>query len=103
MSAQRESQLEPQVVPLLEPQGPELEPLHAKIGEAHHKIGGLESRLRAIDDELAGFGQQREQYRLLDDVCNTLETLAQQGIAQTFWGDRADQADGHLREVRERV
>ncbi|HEX5045965.1 MAG TPA: AgmX/PglI C-terminal domain-containing protein [Gammaproteobacteria bacterium] len=100
MSAQLESQLEPQAEPQ---RAPQLEPLQTKIGEAHDKIGGLEGRLRAIDDELASFGEQREQYRLLDDVCNTLDKLAQQGVAQTFWGDRADQADGHLREVRERV
>jgi outer membrane biosynthesis protein TonB len=100
MAAQLEPQLDPQTAPQPAAQ---LEPLQAKIGKAHDKLGGLEHRLRAVDEELKGFGEQREQYRLLDEVCNTLDKLAQQGVAQTFWGGRADQADTHLREVRERV
>src|SRR5882672_1910840 len=73
------------------------------LGQAQEKIGGLEERLRSVDAELESFAAQREQYRLLAEICGSLDKLGQQGVAQTFWGDRADQADGHLREVRERV
>jgi outer membrane biosynthesis protein TonB len=73
------------------------------LGQAQQKIGGLEERLRSVDAELESLAAQREQYRLLDEICGSLDKLTQQGVAQTFWGDRADQADGHLREVRERV
>ncbi|HET8696581.1 MAG TPA: AgmX/PglI C-terminal domain-containing protein [Gammaproteobacteria bacterium] len=74
-----------------------------KVGEAHKKIEGLEERLRAVDAELEACAAQREQYRLLDDVCNSLDKLASQGAADTFWGERAGEAQSHLEGARRRI
>ncbi len=61
--------------------------------------------MQAIDSELSAFAAQRERYRLLEDVCASLETLERLGAAPTFWGDQFDQpaAAEHVRAVRGRV
>jgi len=81
------------------------ESLIAQLDEAGQRVGGLERELQAIDTELASFAAQRERYRLLEDVCASLETLEQLGAAPTFWGEEFDQpaAAAHVRAVRGRV
>ena len=81
------------------------ETLFAQIDEAEQRVGGLEAELQAIDGELSAFAAQRERYRLLEDVCASLETLEQLGAAPAFWGEHFDQpaAAAHLRAVRGRV
>src|SRR6478752_6944676 len=81
------------------------ESLVAQIDETEQRVGGLERELQAIDNELSTFAAQRERYRLLEDVCTSLEMLEQLGAAPTFWGDRFDQpaAAEHLRAVRGRI
>jgi outer membrane biosynthesis protein TonB len=81
------------------------QPLISKIDEAEQRIDGLSQELRAIDDELAGLAARREQYRLLDEACTTLETLAQLGAAESFWGTRFDAAavDEQLSAARRRI
>jgi DNA repair exonuclease SbcCD ATPase subunit len=81
------------------------ESLIAQIDQAEQKVGGLERELQAIDSELSAFAAQRERYRLLEDVCASLETLERLGAGPTFWGDEFDQpaAAAHVRAVRARV
>ena len=81
------------------------ESLISQIDEAEQRVGGLERELQAIDSELLAFAAQRERYRLLEDVCASLETLERLGAAPTFWGDRFDEpaAAEHVRAVRGRV
>jgi outer membrane biosynthesis protein TonB len=81
------------------------ESLIAQIDEAGQRVGGLERELQTIDSELAAFAAQRERYRLLEDVCASLETLERLGAAPTFWGEKFDQpsAAEHVRAVRGRV
>ena len=81
------------------------ESLIAQIDDAEQRVGGLERELQAIDSELSAFAAQRERYRLLEDVCASLEMLEQLGAAPTFWGDQFDQpaAAEHVRAVRGRV
>ena len=83
----------------------EKQPLLSKIDEAQDRLGGLERDLREVDGELASFSAKGEQYRLLENVCTSLETLGQLGAAEVFWGKRFDKDGGaqHLRDVRERV
>ena len=60
--------------------------------------------LRAVDDELDGLSTERQQYRLLHEVCGALEELSELGAAGLFWGERAaDGGDDHVRLVRGRV
>src|SRR5512139_3531971 len=81
------------------------QPLLAEIDKAQEHIDGLQQNLHAVDKELATLAAQREQFRLLQDACSTLESLASLGAGQAFWGSRADAAAAaeHLREVRARV
>ncbi|HVS22792.1 MAG TPA: AgmX/PglI C-terminal domain-containing protein [Gammaproteobacteria bacterium] len=83
----------------------ENQPLLAQIDEAQGKLGGLEQDLRAVDGELSGLAAKREQYRLLEGVCTSLETLAERGLGETFWGDDFDSAEAaeHVGRVRARV
>jgi outer membrane biosynthesis protein TonB len=83
----------------------ENQPLLAQIDEAQGKLGGLEKDLQAVDNELSGLAAQREQYRLLEGVCTSLETLAGLGLGETFWGDDFDSAEAaeHVGRVRARV
>jgi len=83
----------------------ENQPLLAQIDEAQGKLGGLEQDLRAIDGELSVLAAKREQYRLLEGVCTSLETLAELGLGETFWGEEFDSAEAaeHVGRVRARV
>jgi hypothetical protein len=81
------------------------QPLIAQIDEAEAQLGGLENDLRVVDEELAGLATEREQYRLVEGVCDSLDKLSGLGIGQMFWGDDIDQneATEHLQKVRARV
>jgi hypothetical protein len=81
------------------------QPLRSQIDRVEAKLDGLQGTLRALDGELSKLAPQREQYGLVENVCDSLEKLRTLGVANMFWGDGADerQADAHLRQVRERL
>ena len=83
----------------------EQQALVTQLAEARERLNGLEGDLRAIDDELHGLAPEREQNRLLDHVCGSLEQLRQTGGAELFWGnsDAANAGAEHIRRVRGRV
>jgi hypothetical protein len=67
-------------------------------------LDGLVRDLGAIDDELEGLAAEREQYRLLAEVCGSLERLDELGATELFWGQNADgAARDHLGRVWDRV
>ena len=81
------------------------QPLRTQIDRVEEKIDGLANNLRAIDGELSKLAPQREQFGLVQNVCESLEKLRALGHADMFWGDHADErkADRHLDEVRGRL
>ena len=81
------------------------QPLLAQIDEAEDRLGGFENELRAVDGELSTLATRREQHRLLEQTCASLEALAQLGAGGEFWGPRLSEAeaDVHVREVRARL
>ncbi len=83
----------------------EQQALVTQLAEARERLNGLEGELRAIDDELNGLAPEREQNRLLDHVCGSLEQLRQTGGAELFWGSSGAASAGteHTRRVRSRV
>jgi hypothetical protein len=83
----------------------EEQPLRSQIDRVEAKLGGLENSLRAIDGELSKLAPQREQYGLVQNVCESLEKLRELGVSSMFWGERVGErdAESHLREVRERL
>jgi outer membrane biosynthesis protein TonB len=81
------------------------QPLQQQIDRVEAKLGGLTKDLRAVDGELSKLLPQREQFELVQNVCDSLERLRALGVSSMFWGEHADasQADRHLGEVRGRL
>jgi hypothetical protein len=78
--------------------------LHTQLEEARKRLDGLVRDLGSIDDQLEGLSTERERYRLLAEVCGSLEQLDELGAAELFWGERVDgAARGHLGRVWDRV
>jgi hypothetical protein len=85
--------------------GQDQQALLEQLAQAQEKLDRLAGDLRAIDGELEELSTERQQFRLLHDVCGALEELRQLGGAELFWGDRATAATGEqqLQRVRGQV
>jgi len=81
------------------------QPLREQIDRVEAKLGGLSNDLRAVDGELTELLPQREQFELVQNVCDSLERLRELGVSRMFWGEKADEheADRHIEEVRGRL
>src|SRR5687768_6404764 len=79
--------------------------LVAEIAQAKQALETLTSELRGVDGELEELATEREQHRLLVDVCNSLDRLYVTGGAALFWGENTgnDASVEQVRRVRERV
>lgn len=77
----------------------ELPTLQARISEAHEKIAGLEKKQRAVDSELQGMSEQRQQYQLLEQVCSSLNKLDEMGAAALFWGEHTQAAASYVKRA----
>lgn len=58
----------------------------AKISE---KVAGLEKKLGVLDDEIASHARQSQQYKLLSNICLSLDQLNEMGASNLFWGSEA--------------
>jgi len=81
------------------------EALFAALGTSQESVDGLVSELRALEEKLEALSGERNQHRLLHEVCDALAELGKLGAAQLFWGTREAVAagEGQLGKVRERV
>jgi hypothetical protein len=79
--------------------------LAAELAQAREALSAVAGELRAVDDELESLATEREQHRLLLDLCSSLDKLGQIGGTALFWGDGTDKAASadHVRRVRARV
>jgi hypothetical protein len=79
--------------------------LLAQLELARQQLDRLVADLRGVDAELEALATEREQYRVVNEVCGALDRLRQLGGAELFWGDRsaANQGDAQLMRVRSRV
>jgi len=79
--------------------------LRAQIEQARARLRDQGNELRALDQELADLAPRRRQHELLGQACAALEGLERLGVAELFWGGRADARTGAgpLRAARERV
>jgi len=82
---------------------PDEQTLRAELARSRETVERLSRDLRAVNSELESLAKDREQHRLLGDVCGALEELGRLGAAGSFWGDRIHDGDAHLRAVRGRV
>jgi hypothetical protein len=62
--------------------------LLSRVEQARAEIASLEGKQKKLDAKLAGLSEQRQQYELLDQVCESLEKLDQMGAAHLFWGEK---------------
>src|SRR6516225_10689260 len=92
-------------------QAPKGEPLKdqqaliAELGTSQESLDALVGELRSLDAQLEALTPERNQHRLLHQVCDALGELGQLGGAQLFWGTAEAVASGEyqLGRVRERV
>ncbi|MCZ6888407.1 MAG: AgmX/PglI C-terminal domain-containing protein [Gammaproteobacteria bacterium] len=83
----------------------EREALTSEHQAAQRKLDDLEAAVCAAEDELVAHLATRPNYDLLEQTCQTLETLAQYGVAELFWGKEmvGATADQHLADVLAKV
>lgn len=67
--------------------------IKGQIARINEKISDLEKKLHALDDELASYSGQSQQYQLLGDICSSLDKLNGMGASDLFWGREAEAYD----------
>jgi len=84
---------------------PDPQALAVELSQTRERIEALARDLHAVDVELGALAGEREQHRLLQDACRSLDELDERGAADLFWGDPAAARAGgeHLRRARQHV
>jgi outer membrane biosynthesis protein TonB len=79
--------------------------LITELGTSQESVDTLVGELRSLDARLEALATERNQHRLLHQVCDALGELDQLGGAQLFWGtaEAVTTAEYQLGRVRERV
>jgi hypothetical protein len=79
--------------------------LAAELAQARQALDALAVDLRAIDGELESLATEREQHRLLLEICSSLDKLGEIGGDGLFWGEGVDKDAGadRVRRVLARV
>jgi len=79
--------------------------LLAELGTSQESVDALVGELRALDAQLEALATERNQHRLLHQVCDALGELGKLGGAQLFWGtaEAVTTGEDQLGRVRERV
>lgn len=81
----------------------EQQDLHAQVAQARGRIAGLEEKLRVVDSGLESMSVQRQQFQLLNDICESLDKLSGLGADHLFWGEQLGTHDAaaHVSRVRD--
>ena len=79
--------------------------LIAELGTSQESVDALVGELRSLDAQLEALATERNQHRLLHQVCDALGELGKLGGAQLFWGtaEAVTTGEDQLGRVRERV
>src|SRR5215469_1638329 len=79
--------------------------LIAELGTSQESVDALVGELRSLDAQLEALTPERNQHRLLHEVCDALGELGKLGGAQMFWGTAEAVTTGEIQlgRVRERV
>jgi len=79
--------------------------LVAELGTSQESVDALVGELRALDAQLEALATERNQHRLLHQLCDALGELGKLGGAQLFWGtaEAVTTGEDQLSRVRERV
>lgn len=76
--------------------------INGQIVKIKARIADLEIKLHALDDEIASHANQRQKYKLLSDICSSLDKLSELGASDLFWGREATGYDPALQLNRVR-
>jgi len=81
------------------------QPVKAKIEQVSDRLSGLERDLAAIDRELESLAGQRSKYQLLENICGSLDELAELDGGELFWGQHVQGVSPaeHIRSARSRI
>jgi hypothetical protein len=79
--------------------------LREQLQCAETELAARKDVLRQVRAEWNALEEKRAQYEPLEHACQSIEKLAEAGLARIFWGDRAsdDDVTSHLADVRARV
>ena len=79
--------------------------LRLRLQEEEVKLSGLELDLRAEDSAWETLATKRAQFDSLEQVCQTVEKLSEEGVSRSFWGDLAsdEEVAARLDEVRANI
>ncbi len=81
---------------------PERLDLLESIGEAEANLKALQSDLVAVEQQVAVFAEERQQYQLLEEICSSLDKLSEMGGSSLFWGDQSEAETGESKLARAR-
>jgi hypothetical protein len=79
--------------------------LREQIEQRQKELGGLERSLDAANSELESLAAQKNQYGLLEEICEALLELDGLGVEHLFWGEQYDSGNTteHVHKVRRRI
>lgn len=79
-----------------------VESIKGQIAKVNEKVADLEKQLGVLDGEIAGHAKQGQQYKLLSDICLSLDQLNEMGASNLFWGSEATGYDPEKQLLRVR-
>ncbi|MFK7895774.1 MAG: AgmX/PglI C-terminal domain-containing protein [Myxococcota bacterium] len=77
--------------------------LRADLGSARARVDALIGELRETDDRLESMSVDHQCYQSLEQACNALTDLNEDGSAGLFWDGIDISPEDHLRQVRGRI
>lgn len=79
--------------------------LREQIEQRQQELGGLEQSLAAANTDLERLSAQKNQYELLEEICESLLKLDGLGAEQLFWGKQSGSGSTteHVHDVRRRI
>ena len=79
--------------------------LREQIEQRQQELGGLEQSLAAANTDLERLSAQKNQYELLEEICESLLKLDGLGVEQLFWGKQSGSGSTteHVHDVRRRI
>ena len=82
-----------------------LQVVQANLAEAEQELGRLNRDLGEVNRRLEDLSGERQRYDLLEDICTSLDKLAELGAANLFWGEEnaGSAQEQQLQLVRDNV
>jgi outer membrane biosynthesis protein TonB len=79
-----------------------IESINGQVAKVREIISGLEKQLGVLDGEIASHAKQSQQYKLLSNICLSLDQLNEMGASNLFWGSESSGYDPEKQLLRVR-